>query len=292
MSARVLQVLATGALTTVQDLGRPGFAAIGIGASGAADRRSCALANRLVGNQREAAALELTFGGLSVQASGIVLLAVTGAPCTLTTNRPAGAGMNAPFYLRDGEQLVIGAPSTGLRTYLAVRGGVDVPSVLGSRSTDLLAGLGPDPLAPGDELRVGEQKAAAPGVDLAPVPDPPGEVVDLSVVPGPRDDWFVPEALAALTAEPYAVSSDSNRIGMRLEGRELVRRRTDELPSEGMVPGALQVPPNGRPTVFLADHPVTGGYPVIAVVVRPDVDRAAQARPGQPVHFHLVNRRP
>lgn len=290
MSRRALEVLVAGALSTVQDLGRPGLAELGIGASGAADRRSFELANRLVGNGRRAAGIEVTFGGLAVQARGDLLLAATGAPCPLSTTRPSGSGMNVPFYLHDGDRLDVGVPRTGLRTYLAVRGGVDVAPVLGSRSTDLLAGIGPEPLAAGAELGVGDEVAADPTVDVAAVADPTGGVIDLSVVPGPRDDWFVPDALTALAAEPYDVSSESNRIGMRLNGRELVRARTAELPSEGMVPGALQVPPSGRPTVFLADHPVTGGYPVIAVVVRADLDRAAQARPGQLLRFHVARR--
>ncbi len=287
MRRRGLTVLAAGALSTVQDRGRPGLAELGIGRSGAADRRSLALANRLVGNAASAAGIEVTFGGLAVQARGELLVAVTGAPCALDTRPTGDAGSNAPFYLRDGDRLFFGPPRTGLRTYVAVRGGIDVPPVLGSRSTDLLAGVGPERLTEGTDLVVGNEVAGEPSVDLAAVADPPDGVVDVSVVPGPRDDWFVSSALGVLTGQPYEVTSESNRIGMRLQGPELARARDDELPSEGMVPGSLQVPPSGRPTLFLADHPVTGGYPVIAVVARSDVDRAAQARPGQPLRFHL-----
>lgn len=291
MSRRELEVLAPGPLSTVQDLGRPGLAELGIGTSGAADRRSFKLANRLVGNQPSAAGIEITFGGLTVQAHGTLLLAVTGAACPLTTTPGRGGAPNAPFYLRDGDELAFGPPRTGLRTYLAARGGIDVAPVLGSRSTDVLAGIGPEPLSAGEHLGVADEVAEDPSADVAAVAEPTAGVVDLSVVPGPRDDWFVPDALTTLAAEPYEVSTESNRIGMRLHGRELVRARTAELPSEGMVPGSLQVPPSGRPTVFLADHPVTGGYPVIAVVVRADVDRAAQARPGQLLRFHVAGRR-
>lgn len=288
MSSRGLTVLVPGALSTVQDLGRPGLAELGIGRSGAADRRSLGLANRLVGNSASAAGIEVTFGGLAIQAHGDLLVALTGAPCPLRSQPGRGdAAINAPFCLRDGDRLSLGPPRIGLRTYLAVRGGIDVPPVLGSRSTDLLSGVGPDRLAEWAELAVGGEVAGEPFVDVAAVADPPAGVVDLSVVPGPRDDWFVPDALAVLTGQPYEVTSESNRIGMRLQGPELVRAKTDELPSEGMVPGSVQVPPNGRPTVFLADHPVTGGYPVIAVLTRADIDRAAQARPGQPLRFHL-----
>ena len=235
-------------LATLQDLGRPGLADMGIGAAGAADRGSLALANRLVGNAASAAGIEVTFGGLSVEAECVVLVSVCGAPCPLRLTSGAGA-MNAPFYLRGGQRLTLGRPRAGLRTYLGVRGGVDLPAVLGSRSTDLLAGLG--------------------------------------VRPGPRPDWFVPDAVRTLAAGVYQVSPQSNRIGMRLLGPTLDRARHEELPSEGMVPGALQVPPRGCPTVLLVDHPVTGGCPVIAVVAEGDLDSAAQARPGQRVLFRV-----
>lgn len=290
MTAGSLTVLAPGPLSTVQDLGRPGLAELGIGRSGAADRRSLELANRLVGNPASAAGIEITFGRLVVEAAGDLLVAVTGAPCPLDAPPGRKAAMNAPFYLRDRDRLAFGTPRTGVRSYLAVRGGIAVPPVLGSRSTDLLAIIGPDQLAKGARLPVGEQRDAPPTVDLAAIADPPDGTLTLTVVPGPRTDWFTDDALAVLTGSPYEVTSESNRIGMRLAGPSLERIRDDELPSEGMVPGALQVPPSGRPTVLLADHPVTGGYPVIAVLLRRDVDLAAQARPGQQVRFRVAGR--
>ncbi|MDP9428430.1 MAG: biotin-dependent carboxyltransferase family protein, partial [Actinomycetota bacterium] len=169
----------------------------------------------------------------------------------------------------------------GLRTYVAVRGGIAVEPVLGSRSTDLLAGLGPPVLSPGDVLPVGRAAGPMPGVDLAPVPDPPGGEVTVRVLPGPRADWFAQDAVRALTGTPWTVTGESNRIGLRLAGVALERVRTGELPSEGMVRGALQVPPSGQPVLFLADAPVTGGYPVIGYVDDADVDRCGQLRPGQ-----------
>lgn len=290
-------MLSPGPLSTVQDNGRFGLAEFGIGRSGAADRPSYALANRLAGNAPSAAVVEVTFGGLAVQAVGDVLVAVTGAPCPLTTSGGDDAALGAPFALRDGSSLTFGTPKAGVRTYLAVRGGFDLEPVLGSRSTDLLAGIGPERLTAGSFLGVGDEIATDPAIDAASDSaseriDPPPATVGLRMVAGPRADWFAPEAVRVLTSQRYQVSSQSNRVGMRLDGPELARTHHAELPSEGMVPGALQVPPSGRPTLLLADHPVTGGYPVIAVVLRADVGRAAQARPGQELRFHLADDRP
>lgn len=281
-----VEVLATGPLATVQDLGRPGLAGIGVGTSGAADTTSLRLANRLVGNDENAAAIEVTFGGLALRATRDVTVALTGAPCPVTVDA-IGAAPNSVLRVPRGAELRLGVPAVGLRSYLAVRGGVDVAPVLGSRSTDVLSGLGPDPLRPGAVLPVGPPPSRFPVVDVAPVAATPEEIV-LRVQAGPRDDWFTAAALKTLVSAPYEVTAESNRVGMRLDGPVLERSRTEELPSEGMVTGALQVPPLGTPTLFLADHPVTGGYPVIGVVIAADVAKAAQARPGQHVHFRLV----
>lgn len=276
-----LEVLAPGPLATVQDLGRPGLAALGVGRSGAADRAALRLANRLVGNPEDAAALELTFGGLRLRTDAAVTLALTGAPCPLSVGGRA-AGMNAPLSLRPGEELELGTPTWGTRTYLAARGGIDVPEVLGSRSTDTLAGLGPPPLRAATLLPLGTRALHLPRIDQAPVRLP---APVLRIEPGPRTHWFTPDALTLLHTEPYRVTAESNRIGARLDGPELRRAETAELEPEGMMLGSLQVPPHGRPVLLLADHPVTGGYPVIAVVVDEDVDRAAQLRPGDEVRF-------
>jgi biotin-dependent carboxylase-like uncharacterized protein len=279
----VLTVLAAGPLATVQDRGRPGWAAIGVPRSGAADRGAADLANRLVGNDPAAATVEVTAGGLRLRAERTVLVAVTGAPAPLDVDgRPAPH--NAPVTLRAGSVLALGLPPVGLRSYVAVRGGVDVVPVLGSRSTDLLSGLGPGRLAEGDRLPVGTLAADEPVVDVAAVRAPSSEPV-LRVLPGPRRDWLVAAAWAALTAAEWTVTADSDRVGLRLAGPRLERARDDELPSEGLVPGALQVPPDGAPVLFLADHPVTGGYPVLAVVVSADLGAAAQLRPGDRLRF-------
>lgn len=281
---KAIEVLDAGPLTTVQDLGRPGRAALGVGQSGAADTGAMRLANRLVGNAEAAATLEVTFGGLQVRAHGGAWVAVTGAPCPMSV---AGRQV-APYsvvWVPDGDVLRLGLPTTGLRSYLAVRGGIAVPHVIDSRSTDTLSAVGPAPLAAGDRLEIGHEPRQPLTVDLAPVRPPEAGDVRLRVVLGPRDDWFTDAARRSLLGEPYEVTAESNRIGMRLGGTPLERARAEELPSEGMVCGALQVPPSGQPTLFLADHPVTGGYPVIAVVVAADIGLAAQARPGQRLWF-------
>ncbi len=276
---RRLTVLETGPLTTVQDGGRPGQGSLGIGRSGACDRASYRLANRLVGNEPGAAVLEVTFGGLAVRAEEGMTVATTGARCHGETAH------NAPVWLPAGGELRLGAPVSGLRTYLAVRGGIEVDAVLGSRSTDILAGLGPEKVAAGDVVPVGEPDGDMPGVDVAPVVAPTDGELVVGILPGPRRDWFTAESWGSLTGQAYVVSNDCDRVGIRLEGAPLERSRGGELPSEGMMRGALQVPPSGTPVLFLADHPVTGGYPVIGYVVDADVDRCAQLRPGQTVRF-------
>ena len=276
---RALEVVRPGPLTTVQDAGRPGQAALGIGRSGACDRRAYALANRLVGNPSGAAVLEVTFGGLEVRARGDLLVATAGARC-------AGPWPHAaPAPLRDGEVLRLGPPVTGVRTYVAVRGGIGVEPVLGSRATDVLAALGPPVPAAGDVLPVGPVTGPLPVVDVAPVADPADGDVALTVQPGPRRDWFDDAAWAQLLTTRWEVTADSNRVGLRLDGPPLARATAGELPSEGMVRGAVQVPPSGLPVLFLADSPVTGGYPVVAYVLDEDVDVAAQLRPGQGARF-------
>ena len=284
MSVKI-EVLAPGPSATVQDLGRPGFASLGVGRSGAADRRSLRLANRLVGNPEENAAIEVTFGGLAVRFSEPALVAFTGAACGIRAGG-AAAGMFAPIRVRAGEEVRLSVPESGLRTYLAVRGGVDVAPVLGARATDTLAKLGPPALSAGMTLPVGDRVAAYPVVDLAPQAAFPEELT-LRVLAGPRLDWFAPGTLEALTSAEYTVTTDLDRVGIRLAGPALRRAREGELPPEACVPGAVQVPPSGLPILFLADHPVTGGYPVVAVVDDHGIDLAAQARPGVRVRFAL-----
>lgn len=285
-SIRILEILAPGPFSTVQDLGRPGLAALGIGRSGAADRPSLQLANALVGNDPSAAGIEMTFGRLRVRFRQDALIALTGAPCPLQIDM-AHAEMDTPLPVSAGQTLKIGSPTTGLRSYLAVRGGIDVPTVLGSRATDTLSGIGPSILTAGALLPMG-----ALLLDPGPVGSVPASAGStssgtgpLSMTRGPRADWFTEQALELLTDATWKVTTDADRVGVRLAGPVLQRAATRELPSEPMVAGALQVPPAGQPIVFLTDHPVTGGYPVIAVLTSGGIARAAQLRPGQPVDF-------
>lgn len=276
---RALVVHAVGPSVLVQDLGRPGFAHLGVPRSGALDAPAAALARRLVGGEDSDAVLEVLLGGLvcSLPAGGWV--AVTGAPCpVLVEGRAVGHGRAE--WLAPGARLTLGAPTSGLRSYLAVDGGVVVAPVLGSRSTDTLARVGPEPVVAGAVLPVGVRRGEPVFADVP----PPRGGGPLRLHPGPRADWCA-APLEALCAGTWTVAADSDRVGLRLQGRALVRTRTEELASEGMVVGAVQVPPDGQPVVFLADHPPTGGYPVVAVVDPADLWRCAQLRPGEQLGF-------
>ena len=280
-----LHVEQPGALALIEDLGRPGFAHLGVAASGALDRAALALANRLVGNSDDSAALELLVGGFRARFEGETWFAVTGAWGSVRLDGRTIAPYTAA-RARDGAVLDIGTAERGIRYVLAVRGGLDVPDVLGSRSRDTLAGLGPDPVGPGQVLRVGTQPVASvPIVDQDPAFPPPRETVTLSLHPGPRADWFADASRAALFESEWRLSERADRIGAQLTGPALGRLRDGELPSEATVPGSIQVPGDGQPMILLADRPVTGGYPVIAIVASASLDAVAQLRPGQAVRF-------
>lgn len=280
-----IRIVEPGLLSTLQDLGRAGAASVGVAVSGALDRAALRTANRLLGNPEGAAGIEVTMGGLRAVAETDAWVAVTGAWGPV---RLAGREVD-PYEAHEwpaGTELHVDWFAHGARAYVAVRGGLDGPEVLGSRATDLLAGLGPARLQAGDVVGV-RSDAIAP-IPVAP-PSPWGAPHDdelgLELARGPRADWFAPHALDVLFDTVWTVSNAADRVGARLDGPELVRTRGDELPSEGMVPGALQVPPSGRPTILLADGPVTGGYPVIAVVTDAALDAMAQARPGTRIRF-------
>ena len=283
-----LHVLAAGPSTLIEDLGRPGYASLGVSTSGAMDRGALRLANRLVGNLEHAPALEALGGGLRMRASGPVWLAITGAWGDIRVDGLAVA-VDRSVRLEDGATIEFAHPAAGLRYYVAVRGGIDADRILGSASTDLLSGLGPAPVRDGDVLPVGREPGVGiPASDEAFTGPPPGGPVRLGVRPGPRANWFPATSWTALVDGDWRVSPQSNRVGIRLDGTALERERPGELPSEGMVPGAIQVPPNGLPTSLAADHPGTGGYPVIAVVIDRDLDALAQLVPGQKVSFRLA----
>ncbi len=281
----MIEVIKSGALTTIQDLGRPGFAQLGIPRSGAGDRGSLKLANRLVGNAEGAAALECTLIGPSLLFHDDALVAITGAeiPALLDGEQMA---LNSAFSAAAGSLLELATTSAGLRSYIALRGGIEAEPVMGSMSSDLLSGLGPAPLTAGQMLATGPSAGEVPAIGVAAVAAPADEPL-LRVIPGPREDWFGDRALELLAKSSWEVSSDSNRSGARLIGPELPRVRSDDLLSEGIAHGAIQVPASGQPIILLADHPTTGGYPVIAVIASADLDAAGQLRPGQQLRFAL-----
>ncbi|GIG53917.1 biotin-dependent carboxyltransferase family protein [Demequina activiva] len=284
-----IRIERAGALTTVQDRGRPGYAHLGVPRSGAADLPALDQANALVGNRVDAAVLEATATGVAVRALADAVVAVTGADAPVWVGS-VPAPLRAPIRLAAGQVMEVGSPDRGWRSYVAVRGGIGAEPVLGSRATDLLSGLGPAPLRDGDELPVlaatplGERDFAA--LRASGAQGGPG-ALDLTVTLGPREDWFRASAVEAFLSSAFTATGDSNRVGLRLDGPVLERARDGELASEGMVLGAVQVPPSGKPVIFLADHPVTGGYPVIAVVDSVGVAAAAQARPGESVRFRV-----
>ncbi|HEY0165821.1 MAG TPA: biotin-dependent carboxyltransferase family protein [Jatrophihabitans sp.] len=287
----MIEVLSPGPLATVQDLGRLGYSDLGVSRSGAADRGALRLANRLVGNDESAAGIEITFGGLALRLADAATVAFTGARCELSGHR---GGWNAALSCPAGSVLTVGAPATGLRSYLAIRGGLAVAPVLGSRATDTLSGLGPAVLAAGRRLRIGPTAAGEPSdFSGAAGSGPPAGTPTLRLAAGPRADWFTPESLSRLFGSPWQVRPDSNRIGVRLAGNALglrsdAERAAAELPSEPTLPGAVQVPPDGQPIVLGPDAPVTGGYPVIAVLPAAELDLLAQLRPGAELRFAAV----
>ncbi|SBT53589.1 5-oxoprolinase subunit C family protein [Micromonospora narathiwatensis] len=278
----MIEVLRAGALTTVQDQGRPGYAHLGVPRSGALDPAALRLANRLVGNPETAAGLEITLTGCVLRFTRAATVALTGAEVDVRVDRRPG-DVGRPLSLPAGAVLRIGPAHAGLRTWLAASGGIAVEPVLGSRATDTLSGLGPPPVRDGDRLPLGASAGPPAPADFTVAPAVPA-TLRLTLRPGPRQDWFTPAALDLLLTTPYAISPASNRVGARLVGAALPRAVAGELPSEGLVLGAVQVPPDGQPLIFLADHPTTGGYPVIGVV--DEVTPLAQARPGTTVTFH------
>ncbi|QIK63506.1 5-oxoprolinase/urea amidolyase family protein [Leucobacter viscericola] len=294
-SAPALTVIDAGLQTLIEDAGRLGASGMGVGESGVSIRRAYQQANRLVGNRPGAAALELSHGGFAVEAVSTTVLALAGAPRVGQITGPfgtRGVPEGQAFRLSVGERLTLGAPSAGLRSVLALRGGVAATPVLGSRSRDTLAGLGPESLIAGDTISVASEAilpVSAPEATAAQLPAA-GEVTTLRVILGPRDGWFDEASIDRFFAQSWDVTPRSDRVGVRLAGDALTRSPDfdgKELPSEGMVLGAIQIPPDGQPVLFLADRPLTGGYPVIAVVHDDDIELAAQLAPGCRVRFDL-----
>lgn len=291
-----LEIRSTGLQALFQDLGRHGQAGQGVSASGAMDQGALRAANRLVGNASDAACVEIVYGGFHAVCHGDAVVAFTGAEAPIEVTTASGLRLAASGYqaiaLSDGDSVVLGEPRAGIRSYLAVRGGFTAAPVLGSRSTDTLANVGPAPVAAGDTLPIHRSTVGAiVGAPEQPPHDLPTthEVVTLDVVMGPRTDWFTPEAVALLASQTWTVTPQSNRVGLRLAGAQsLTRSNPAELPSEGTALGAIQVPPSGQPVLFLADHPLTGGYPVIGAVATHHLDRAGQIPIGARVRFNPI----
>lgn len=292
-----LEVLQPGLQSLFQDLGRKGQTGQGVSSAGAMDKSALRAANRIVGNPSDATALEVAQGGLSLVCHQPAIVAITGAETAVSITAADGARHEArpwqPIELAEGDTLTLGATTAGVRSYLALRGGLDVAPVLGSCATDTLARLGPAPLKRGDLLHSANGPVTALSLGESPEFDLPraGECITLDIVMGPRSDWFTDEALALLCEQAWQVTPHSDRVGIRLEGEHsLSRQYHNELPSEGTVTGALQVPASGQPVLFLADHPLTGGYPVIACVADHHLDLAGQIPPGTTVRFHPLTR--
>jgi antagonist of KipI len=287
-------VVKPGWFTTVQDLGRYGFQQYGVPVSGAMDRRSYTLANRLVGNRDYDAALELTLKGPELLFQNDAVVAVTGADLA-----PSVSGIGIPLWtsllVEAGSRLTFGTRRAGARCYLAIAGGIEVPIVLGSRSTHLasqLGGMKGRTLAQGDTLISGtpfSHQRATIGRSVSEQLRPVYSTgATLRVVPGPQLSSFSKQALDVLTTNPYRLSSQSDRMGYRLEGPKLAHERADQWISDGTTMGALQVPPDGQPILLMADRHTTGGYPKIAVVISADLHLAGQLLPGETVAFRLT----
>ncbi|MEO7126655.1 MAG: urea amidolyase family protein [Nakamurella sp.] len=325
-SVGTVTVIRPGTLCLVQDLGRAGRASLGVSPSGAADHGAARSANHLVGNSPGAAELEILLGGAVFRIDADATIAVTGAEVPVTINtgadRDSEGRISADQFSADrgsadrhggkrtvpnniavrvpaGSTIRLGRPTHGLRSYLAVRGGIDVTPVLGSRSADLLAGLGLAPLRADDVLLIGRSyEADLPAVELSAIEGPTGSEihasairfgpVELAILSGPQQDCLTPAALAELTSAEWTVSPKSNRVGIRLDGPRLVENVIPEIPSQPVVRGAIQLTPSGELVAFLADYPVTGGYPVIAVLTEASADLTAQLRPGSTARFHRV----
>jgi KipI family sensor histidine kinase inhibitor len=292
--AAAIEIVSVGLPVLFQDLGRAGEARQGISMSGAADHASLKAANRLVGNLPNSPALEIALGGLSFRVNGSCVMALTGAPAPITITGTDGTRIagdhHAPIALDDGDVVTLAAPTSGMRSYLAMRGGFDVAKIIGSAATDTLAQIGPSPLTAGDVVAIGRPSAGSVvSFDLPAFAMPRAdETVVLDVSMGPRTDWFTEAAVESFLSQEWSVTAQSSRVGIRLAGDALERQNHGELPSEATVRGALQVPASGQPVLFLADHPLTGGYPVIANVASYHLDLAGQIPVGAKIRFNVI----
>jgi biotin-dependent carboxylase-like uncharacterized protein len=283
----MITVIEPGGITSFQDLGRIGFAHLGVPCAGAADSMSLRHANLLVGNAENSTALELTLKGPRLLFEADAVIAFAGGRIEPTLDE-----MPIPMYqslaVHRGQTLACGTILTGARCYLAISGGFSPPATLASTSSDTFAGLGPPVLQTDDRIDC-ESHQLHQGWYLRSPPEFTHEAT-LRVITGPYGDWFTPDALAAFSDSTFEVRADSDRVGVRLSGIRIQRLDSRELPSQGMVTGAIQVPGDGQPIVLLSNHGTTGGYPVIAVVIRADLSRLGQLRAGDKLRFQAVSR--
>ena len=285
-----IRVLKPGPSTTVQDRGRFGYAHLGISPCGAADAVSLRIANLLVGNEEYAPALEMTLQGATLEFGQSAVIAVAGARCEVKIG-PYRIAQDAAFEVSAGGVLQCGTMSAGVRAYLAIRGGVDVPRVMGSASTDLrgkFGGLEGRRLRAGDVTRGGRASGQRPGRLRTGALDPV-ESAAIRVTRGPQHDWFTEEAIARFLGNPYVVSEQSDRAGLRLTGEPINPREQKQLLTDGIPLGAVQVPPDGQPILLFVDQQTTGGYPKIASVIAADMHRIGQLRPRDEVRFAEVS---
>ena len=296
MSGSMVEVIQPGLLTTVQDLGRWGYQRYGVPVCGALDPVSLRIANILVGNQESLAGLEMTGAGPNLKFNEDTVIAVTGAELGLqidTRPAPSWESVRVP----SDSTLSFGGLQDGLRAYLAVAGGIDVPPIMGSRSTDLKSGFGGlegRALKPGDSLPVGQPSLPAewsPSTLPASISRQPtyGQKFELRVVLGPQDGMFTERGVAVLLTSEYTVSADSDRTGCRLDGPAVRHVRGPDIVSDGTALGSIQVPGSGTPIILLADRGTTGGYTKVATVISPDIGLLAQAMPGAKVRFGAVS---
>ena len=280
-----LRIVSTVFPLVFQDDGRPGQGGQGVSASGALDMGALHRANRAVGNPSGDPALEITLGPVRLRADRPMVLALTGAGTAQVAGQTVAPG--TAFALDAGDELRIDPPQAGMRSYLALRGGYDVAPVLGSAATDTLAFVGPEALKSGAVIAPANRPATAVGApEDQPALPKPGDLVELPVTLGPRTDWFTPEMVQHFLTQEWLVTPQSSRVGIRLEGGQpMTRPDANELPSEGTETGAIQIPHSGQPVLFLADHPLTGGYPVIATLLPRALDLAGQITPGARIRF-------
>ncbi|ORU00625.1 Allophanate hydrolase 2 subunit 2 [Anaerovibrio sp. JC8] len=303
-----IKVINSGLMTTIQDNGRMGYQASGMQVSGDMDRYSASIANALVGNDGDAALLECTYLGPELEASEDVLVAVTGGePKVLVDNQPAHAYES--LILHKGQHLKVASMEEGTRAYIAIDGGIDVPLVLGSHSTNLKLGIGGadgSKLYNGEVLNTGEPSELAKSILSGQYhvrhtdhefmqhhhlwhENHPGDSHEIRIVLGPQDDYFTPEAVKALDGAVYTISNESDRMGYRLEGEVIHRATQKDMITDGIVFGSIQVPPNGQPIIMMADHQTTGGYPKIATVISADLPLLAQCSPGSKITFKVIS---